>query len=170
MMCHLLAMWCSAAPGVSRRGPAFQLKMLMRVCSSSTSLAALLQLVHGCGASSRLSLAAPNVGTWLPLTGLRSRRTALWSKMPSTTQPTKRSLSRQSRSTRKYPHHTVATLTCEGPVQLDWLRSKKLRSLRSGESTNLEVAVKVHPYVLAADGGSRSDMDPTNVGLAGMAS
>ena len=63
MKCQLPAMWFSFARSVPRRGPGFQFEMLMRVCSTSKSLAALSKLVHGCGASSRLSLATPNVGT-----------------------------------------------------------------------------------------------------------
>ena len=41
MICHLPAMWFSIAPGAPRRGPGLQLQMLMCVCFSSKSLAAL---------------------------------------------------------------------------------------------------------------------------------
>ena len=76
-----------------------------------------------------------------------------------------RSLSRQSRCTRKCLRRTVASSTCEVLVQLEWLWLMMwLKSLPNGDWANLGGAVRVHLAVVGAGNVSRSDMDPPKLG------
>ena len=127
MMCHLPAICFSIALGVPCRGPVFQLKMLMRVCSKSKSPADLSKLVHVFGASSRLSLATEKLGNRLPRLVMCSRRTVFWSQ----------SLSRRSESVRNFLHRTAAASTCEVLVQIEQLHLMKLVTLHTRASAIL---------------------------------
>ena len=149
MMYHLFAMWFSIAPSVPRLGPGFQLKMMMRVCSINGSLATSSKMVHGCGASTRLSLATLNGGTWLSLMVMCSCRTVFWPQKPSSTWAihNRRTIRVEARE-----HVFIAVSQHQHAVlvQFEQLHDRAL----------LEVVAEVRPAVVAEVGSSQTNMHP----------